>query len=366
MASNIFRQLAGEKGIFRNEQALLPEFLPPELPGRERHMRELAFCLMPATEGKAPSSVVLSGVPGTGKTSISKIALKQLCEVSSKPLPIYLNCWEFNTRLGILTEIVSQLGGMLPRRGIASDEVTATLRELGRKTDRIPIVVLDEVDRLIASREEGVLYDLARAQEAFGMRASVIAITNDSELMAKLDPRIRSSLSNRKIDFSPYTPLELKAILADRAKLAFFSGALDEEVVPLCAAVAAKQGGDARIAIALLWASGKHAERDGRMKISVDDVKAEKDKAVGQAGSLLERKKETLDDFDRKLIEAIEKAGEKGADSPLLYKAAGVDSGGERNVRNHLAKLAAAGLIRAEESGEGSGHAKRYYVAGKK
>ena len=363
MAPNIFRQIGKERGIFRNESALLPEHLPEELPCRERQMKEFAYCMAPAAEGKTPPSLVLAGPPGTGKTSLARVALKQLCEVSSQPQFVYINCWQNSSRYGILSALVVELGGMLPRRGIASDEVAAGLRELGRKSRRTLIVVLDEVDRLVAGGEGGVLYDLARAGEAYGMKACVVGITNDTELMAKLDERVRSSLSNRRIDFAPYSPIELKQILNERAKIAFFPNVLEDEVVPVCAAVGAKNGGDARIALGLLWAAGKKAEREGGQKVSVDDVKAVKEKAVGQAGTPAERKKGMLDDYDKKLVGVVDAAGKDGIDGAKLYgKMKAHDEGGRRTVRNHLAKLEGGGLIRSEETGEGSGHAKKYFV----
>lgn len=365
MASNIFRQINAERGIFRNESMLLPDFLPDELPCRERQLKEIAHYLSPAMDGKAPAPFIMSGVPGTGKTSMAKLALKQLCEVSGKPLPVFLNCWEFSTRAGILAEMVSQLGGMLPRRGIASDEVIASLRELARKTDRVPIVVLDEVDRLVASREEGVLYDLARAGETFGMKASAIAITNDAELMSKLDARIRSSLSNRTVEFPPYTPIELKKILNERGKMAFYPDTCEGEVVPLCAAVAAKNGGDARIAISLLWAAGKRAEREGAKKIGVPHVQEEKERAVESAGTPAERKKDMLDGYDRKLVELIGKAGRGGIESSEIYSKMRADEAERRTIRNRLVRLEGAMLIKSEDIGEGSGHGKKYVLAGK-
>lgn len=362
MAANLFRQMKSEGGIFRDEAALLPEFLPEQLPGRQRHLKEIASYLSVATDGMAPPSIVLSGPPGTGKTSASRILLSQLAEVSSRPRPIYINCWECGTRMGVLMKIITASGMMLPRRGIAADEVAATLKEIGKKSGKVLLVVLDEVDRLVAAKEAGILYDLSRAGEAYGIKASVIAITNDPELMVKLDGRIRSSLAGKVVEFKPYTPGELKGILAERAKLAFFPHCLDDEVMALCAAVGAKNGGDARIALQLLWAAGKRAERDGRKAVRVEDVQMEKEGAVASAGTPAERKKGMLDEFDRKLVDIISKSGEAGIDSSGIYSKLKADDAMARTIRNHLAKLEGAMLIKSEESGVGSGHGKKYFV----
>ncbi|MEM2137687.1 MAG: AAA family ATPase, partial [Candidatus Anstonellaceae archaeon] len=96
MPQNIFRAASSsrENRIFRDESALSPEFLPEELPGREREIKELVYCLQPAAENRQPQHSLLLGPPGTGKTSASRFVLKHLSEYSQRPLPVYINCWE--------------------------------------------------------------------------------------------------------------------------------------------------------------------------------------------------------------------------------------------------------------------------------
>ncbi len=366
MATNVFRQLSAEGGVFADESVLRPEFMPDELLGREREMRELAGYLQEAAKGRAPPSTMLIGPPGTGKTTTSKLLLKQLGEVSRKPLPLYINCWENSTRFGILNALVIGLGDMLPRRGIAMDEMVSRLAEIGRRQERIPIVVLDEVDRLVASasHEDQVLYDLSRASETLGLKASVIAISNDTQLPLKLDPRVRSSLTNHRIDFAPYNPIQLKGILNERAGHAFRPGVLEEEVVPLCAAVGAKAGGDARVSLHLLWAAGKKAESLGSRSVSVAHVKAaQAGGAVEEASTPAVRKMEGLDAYDRQIVELIGKAGEEGLDSADLYEKLGADRNEQRTVRNRLLRLEKGGLIAGNELGESGGHSRQWKLA---
>ncbi|MDE1798252.1 MAG: AAA family ATPase [Candidatus Micrarchaeota archaeon] len=358
MASNVFRQLSAEGGLFADESVLRPEFMPDELLGREREMRELAGYLQEAARGRAPPATLLIGPPGTGKTTTSKLLLKQLEEVSRKPLALYINCWETPTRFGILNALVIGLGDMLPRRGIAVDEVVARLNEIGRRQERIPIVVLDEADRLLASpaHEDRVLYDLSRAQEALGLKVGLIAISNDTALPVKLDARVRSSLTNHRIDFAPYNPAQLKAILNERAGRAFRPGALDAEVVPLCAAVGAKAGGDARVSLHLLWAAGKKAESAGAKKVEVAHVKAaQSGGAVEEAATPAVRKTQGLDEMDARIIALISKAGKNGLESGEIYKDFGAGENEQRNIRNRLLRLEKSGLI-AGETAPGGGN----------
>lgn len=355
MPTNVFRTLSAEGGLFRDESVLRPEHMPDELPGRERQMREIAAFLQEAARGRAPPSILLVGPPGVGKTSTMKLLLRQLAEVSRKPLPVYINCWETSTRFGILNALVIALGDMMPRRGIASDEVVARLREIGRRQEQIPVVVLDEMDRLLAapSHEEEVLYDLSRAGEALGLKAGMVGITNDEEIALHLEGRVRSSLTNHMVHFPPYNPTELKEILRERSRLAFFPGALDEDALGLCAAVGVKAGGDARVSLHLMWAAGKKADAAGARQVLIEHVKAAREGALAIAATPAARKKADLDKIDLKLVELIGKAGAGGVDSGKVYAAFRADEGEQRALRNRLLRLEKGGLIDGEDAGGG-------------
>jgi len=88
-----------------------------------------------------------------------------------------------------------------------------------------------------------------------------------------LDPRVVSSLSEEEIVFNPYDAAELRNILLDRAKLAFFDGVLTESALNLCAALAAAEHGDARRALDLLRVAGEVAERVGADKITDEHIR---------------------------------------------------------------------------------------------
>jgi cell division control protein 6 len=203
------------------------------------------------------------------------------------------------------------------------------------------VIVLDEAD-VVAGEEEGIFYDLLRMKENEGIDVGVIAITNRGEVLAKLDTRIRSSLMQSFLEFKRYTPAELKAIVKERAKLGLIPGAYSEEVIGLCSGFGAKNGGDARIALNLLWIAGRNAEKKGKKEISVSDVEEVKDKTLE---SLRNDRVENLEELDKKIVELIKKGGEKGAQSGTIYGKAGAN---ERTVRLHLGKLESMGLIESE------------------
>ncbi|MFA4983010.1 MAG: AAA family ATPase [Candidatus Micrarchaeia archaeon] len=347
---NLFRLAkgTGENRIFRDENALLPDFLPEELPGREREVRELVYCLSPASENRQPSHALLVGPPGVGKTSAAKLVLKHLSEYSKRPLPVYVNCWESQSRFAVLSELSVALEEPMPRRGIAADEVFARVVEIGKKEGRIPIMVLDEVDRL--SGQDGgvqVLYDLCRAGEAHSFKVGVVAITNDAEFPLRLDPRIRSSFVQHILSFGAYTVPQLKDILSARAGAAFIDGALDADVVPLCAAIAFKQGGDARVALSLLHSAGKAAERQNSSRVLVEHVRAMQDKALAESSVKAERKLSEMDEIDQKIVLLAKEAGKEGIESGSLYLKMS-KLAGERAVRARVDRLIGNGILFAE------------------
>ena len=344
---NVFRSLEGRgagRGVFRNEDVFNPEFLPEHVIGREREVSEIAFNLRPVAEKRRPASMVLYGPPGTGKTCCMRHVLKELTEYTQRAEPIYINCWRHSTRAAALSVILEKFDTIMPRRGISSEELLQRSVELIRKSGKIPIIVLDEADVLISEEEGGLFYDLLRMGETEKLNVGVIAITNREDTLFLLDRRIRSSLMQAEVEFKRYTPGELKEILKDRAKAGLMPGSWDEEALGVCAAFAGKNGGDARVGIALLWLAGRRAEA-GSGRITVKEVEESKNKVFQQ---IKEKKAELLDENDRELLDFIKERGK--AKSGEIYSAfSGVS---ERAIREHLGKLESMGFLETETINE--------------
>ena len=270
---NLFAKHTESRGLFTAESTLLPDWTPLEPILREAQLQEIAEALQPATSGKKPRNVFLWGPTGTGKTTCAKHVLKQLTEYTSRVLPVYINCWSSNTRTAILSSIAVALQVPLPRRGVSPDELSGRIFEILKKDEKIPILVLDEFDQLIYKKEDSILYDFSRGDENHGVAFGLICITNDSELLSKLDLRIRSSLAGQSVFFKPYTPIELKEILRQRAEIAFRPDTVDEEVIALCAARGAKLGGDARVALQCLWLAGRNAQEHNQEVVTAENVR---------------------------------------------------------------------------------------------
>ena len=109
-------------------------------------------------------------------------------------------------------------------------------------------------------------------------KISIVGISNDLKFTEFLDPRVKSSLGEENMIFDPYDAQQLQDILQQRADAALRPEALGESVIPLCAALAAQEHGDARRALDLLRISAEIAERDEANRITERHVKTAQNK----------------------------------------------------------------------------------------
>lgn len=255
--------------IFKNEEVLSSEYLPEMLPHRENQIKQLANNLLPASKGRKPQNTFIFGSPGIGKTASIKYVFREFEDYSGTKT-IYMNCWNFNTTLAVLSKIVSDFGVFVQRRGWAKDEVISRLIEALEKSKKALIVCLDEVDQLIY-KDQKVLYDLLRLNQYVNNPLGLIFISNNPHIFANLEPRIMSSLSLDEIEFKPYTLQEMKNILQERISYAFYS--VEEGVVALASAHAVNKGGDVRVGLECLLKAGRLAEHEHANKVKVEHVK---------------------------------------------------------------------------------------------
>jgi cell division control protein 6 len=167
----------------------------------------------------------------------------------------------------------------VPMTGWPTDRVYNVFFEAVDYQERVVVIMLDEIDKLVEKSGDDTLYNLSRMNsELENSRVSIIGISNDLKFTDFLDPRVKSSLGEEEIVFPPYDANQLQDILQHRSEVAFKGDALKEGVIPLCAAFAAQEHGDARRALDLLRTAGELAERDQAERIDEDHVRQAQDK----------------------------------------------------------------------------------------
>ena len=167
----------------------------------------------------------------------------------------------------------------VPMTGWPTDRVYSTFFEAVDYNERVAVIMLDEIDKLVEKSGDDTLYNLSRMNsELDNSRISIMGISNDLKFTDFLDPRVKSSLGEEEIVFPPYDATQLGDILQHRAEVAFKPNALTSDVIPLCSAFAAQEHGDARRALDLLRTAGELAERSQADIVEEEHVRQAQDK----------------------------------------------------------------------------------------
>lgn len=274
----VFEKFTSNAQIFKDREVLRHDYLPDRLPHREDQMRSLGQTVAPVLKSARCSNILLYGKTGTGKTAVTKYVLSHLevkAKESNAPVKVcFINCHLAGTEYRVFARLCQSLGVSVPFTGLSVGEVYDRFRISLDSSKIVFIIVLDEIDALVKTRGDSVLYELTRINEALcNSKISLVGISNDLRLKEFLDPRVLSSLSEEEIVFGPYDAGELKNILFRRAQLAFCDNALSDGALSLCAALAGAEHGDARRALDLLRVAGEVAERKGIKVVAEEHVR---------------------------------------------------------------------------------------------
>ncbi|NJD52576.1 MAG: ORC1-type DNA replication protein [Candidatus Methanoperedens sp.] len=280
--NGIFEDMLMRATIFENREVLRSTYTPDYLPHRNDQVKGLATILVSALRGETPSNILIYGKTGTGKTAVAKHVGRELEKTSeTHDIPcvvVYINCEVVDTQYRLLASIARHFDKDIPMTGWPTDQVYSELKGALDLDKRIAIIILDEVDKLVCKGDD-VLYNLTRINSDLKKsKVSLIGVTNDLKFTEFLDPRVKSSLGEEEIIFPPYDANQIRDILNQRAQMAFKPQVLEETVIPLCAAYAAQEHGDARRALDLLRVSGEIAERIKSSKVLEAHVKQAQEK----------------------------------------------------------------------------------------
>jgi len=388
--------------IFANEEALREEHHPDTLPERQDEMDALNDSLSPAARGAGANNVFIHGKAGQGKTAAVKAELSELqyhAEQESEHLDLttcYISCesHDLSTSYKAASRIYQQLTGADRPTGYSTDVVMDMMFEAMDDIGGTIILVLDEIDAL--GDDDRLLYSLsrARAQGHVGEHVypSVIGISNDLQWRDSLSPKVKSSLYDDSILFSPYNAGELQQILRRRAAKAFRdtthttvsaisqganphevaenngaedadfqSDVLDDGVIELIAAMSAQDKGDARQAIKYLRKAGEVADREDSETVS--QLHAREAETVIERETVVEamRQMTTQAQLSLAAVTVLEVSGDTPARSKVLYQIyqniadrTDADKLVQRRMKDHLLELDMQGIVEAEKQAAGS------------
>jgi cell division control protein 6 len=350
---SIFKKAKEGKILFEDRNPLFPEYIPNHLPFRDSQIAAVAQIVSPALHGSKPSNILVYGKTGTGKTAVVRYVLAKLKseDPSAKIMISYVNTKIEGTEYRTLGETAKLLGTEIPDTGVSiGTAINRIFHEIQQKGANV-ILVLDEIDHLVKTYGDTILYDFTRAGERIrpGL-LTVIGISNDLTFKEQLDPRILSGLGEEEIVFPPYTVDELRQILEERAKITFKPGAISQSAINICAALAGSEHGDARRAVDLLRVAGEVAEREGYQTIDDDCVRRASKKMERDR---VEEAVRSLPLQNKAILASIVKFPE-GTNTGALYATYGsfasklnLEILTQRRVSGILAELDMMGLIQA-------------------
>ena len=284
----IFDRILSGGDVFRDRNLLRHDYMPQNLPHRESQIERLGSVLAPALTKDRVSNFFAYGKTGTGKTIVAKFVLERLVRKAGQYnralQTAHVNCRLAGTNYRVVADLCRRLGVQVPFTGLAVGELLDRLKEALRKQKTAFLVVIDALVK--RSEDDSLLYELTRINEALSEGwIGLIGISNDLHFKDFLDPRVLSSLGEEELVFKPYSSDELYDILQERSTQAFQHGVLDEGALRLCAALAAREHGDARRALDLLRVAGEIGERDRSPRIL--------EKHVGEAQQKVEHDRVT-------------------------------------------------------------------------
>ncbi len=281
----LFNQYLTVQPLFLDRKALQSNYIPNELLHREAQIEQLGKMVAPALRNNKPSNVFVYGKTGTGKTHTVQHVAERLIERNKNKSDVhylYLNCKLkkiADTEYRLIAQIIRELGHDVPATGLPTQEIYKIFYTLLDDKSGIFLFVLDEIDQLVKKIGDEVLYNLTRMNSDLkNTQIAIIGISNDLVFTSGLDPRVTSSLCEEKVLFPPYNALQIQDILRQRAQQAFRENTLAPGVIEKCSAYAAKEHGDARRALELLRIAGELAEREGKSKVTLQDIDAAEEK----------------------------------------------------------------------------------------
>ena len=217
--TGLFDDLLSGEPIFEDKEVLRPAYTPRDLPHREDQIDSMATVLVSALRGDTPSNILIYGKTGTGKTASAKFVSKELESTSQKydvPCEVeYINCEVTDTQYRVLAQLANKFiaqnreridaeladleelrerverepGALENSRFDSVEAVTAAIEGLradreefddvpmtGWPTDRVyssffdaidyrervVVIMLDEIDKLVEKSGDDTLYNLSR------------------------------------------------------------------------------------------------------------------------------------------------------------------------------------------------------------
>lgn len=372
---SIFEQQTAEQTqIFEDRDVLTDDHVPETIVGRDDEKDDYVNALMPVYQGDNPKTVFCHGPNGVGKTATTEFMMDELQSSDNLPReihPIWLDCETVNTGYQLAIRTANELrpdDAKKLKPGLSNDAVFERLFDALDEYGGTVLLIADEIGSV---RDiDGYVYQVCRARSKGKLtdtKVGLIGLTTDGTITDKLNTDASSSLRLSTIHFSAYDANELREVLNHRVSRAFAPNALEDDVVPLCAAFSAAHSGDARKALDLLETAGELARKQNSSRVTESHVREAKEMVeVNNVFGVLTQQNENarLTAYALTTLVAEGEQNPRTAEIHSRYRElapkAGRDPVGYRQVFDYLDRFDELGLVTAKSSGGSGGNRKTY------
>jgi len=257
---------------------------------RQKQLRRIIGHLTPVLDNAHPSSALIYGPTGSGKTVSLIHVLSKFSAVASRRginfKYAYIDLTSSKTYFGALNEAAIALDGSNRRyrKGIPIEYMQATIKDAIKKDIDYLCLLIDEADNIRPNPDAFLTFFGKTLPRQVECRLILIMLTNRLDWEKTLDPRILSFLKKSDIIFEPYDALDLIAILNLRAQKALKMKKVDQAALKKIAAYASRETGDARRAVELLTKAVQVAENTsgylGINEVDLAEHRLEVDKSM--------------------------------------------------------------------------------------
>ncbi|HJM29793.1 MAG: AAA family ATPase [Candidatus Thalassarchaeaceae archaeon] len=276
MAGYLDRIGAGK--VLLDKGPLSYDWIPPHLIGRDVELGDMASLFSQIENHDTSCRAVILGPVGSGKTVLTQRFgedIQRHLDGRRKIVLAHVNCRNHPTGSQVLQQIALTLDSRHPERGFSTGEIIQTIRRNLHTHESHLLLILDEVDVLVRRDSSDLIYKLLRIDEGQEHTGSIslILVSQDHTLLKYFEPAVISRLGQSNIiELQPYDADTLTGIAGQRAGVACRTGAVSDETLSKIGRFSADVG-DARMAIELLDAAIRRAEKAGRGDVLPEDVR---------------------------------------------------------------------------------------------
>ena len=261
------RRFLDDEQLIRSEQmAVLEEIFNANV--RDIEIRELSNHFAEILRGGHPVHLAIWGKTGTGKTLTVNYFLNllgEMCGDQNVPMRhVHLDLSTPRPCFRALNDLACLLNASKRyKKGISLEELMLRIEAKLAEYRGYLVLFIDEIDNVRRDKDTFLTFLVRRLPQRIQAKLVLVFVSNRLNWPEHMDPRVRSFLKLNELIFKPYDAMDLQHILRIRVEKALAPNAISQGVIEKISAMASRDHGDARRAVALLAKSAYLAEKAG-------------------------------------------------------------------------------------------------------